>query len=101
MPLCKATAPRSHDAYLASLTRATRAKLRAAVRASAHHCTFFPGAHPIAANAERLASYATSKGTVRFPKGEPLPSALVKARLAEFALKKTRPAALSRRRTKP
>ncbi len=59
--------------------------------AAARHGSFFPGAHPIAASADALADYATSKGTVRFPVGKSLPAALVKklvkARLAEFALK--------------
>lgn len=111
--------------------RAALAKLRAAIRAAApdaeecisygipayrhdgrvicfyhaasHHCSFFPGAHPIAANAERLAGYETSKGTLRFPIGKPLPATLVKAlvktRLVEFSLKKKlKPAAKKRAR---
>jgi uncharacterized protein YdhG (YjbR/CyaY superfamily) len=59
--------------------------------AATHHCSFFPGAHPIAAHAAELADYHTSKGTVRFSPDEPLPAALVrklvKARMAEFAAK--------------
>jgi uncharacterized protein YdhG (YjbR/CyaY superfamily) len=128
MPARKASAPRTHDEYLASITpdkRATLAKLRAAVHAAApdakecisygipafrcngrvlahyhaatHHCSFFPGAQPVAANAERLERYETSKGTVRFPIGKPLPAALVKALvrtgLDDIARKKARPAA--------
>jgi uncharacterized protein YdhG (YjbR/CyaY superfamily) len=55
--------------------------------AASEHCSFFPGAHPIAVHKRELARYRTSKGTVRFPPDKPLPAALVrklvKARLAE------------------
>jgi uncharacterized protein YdhG (YjbR/CyaY superfamily) len=55
--------------------------------AASQHCSFFPGAHPIAALKQDLKAYKTSKGTIRFPPGKPLPAALVrkliKARLAE------------------
>lgn len=57
--------------------------------AAAGHCAFYPGAHPIAALAEELAAYDTSKGTIRFPPDRPLPAALVrkivKLRIAENA----------------
>jgi uncharacterized protein YdhG (YjbR/CyaY superfamily) len=42
------------------------------------HCSFFPGAAPIKAHEDDLKSYATSKGTIRFPTSKPLPTALVK-----------------------
>ncbi len=55
--------------------------------AAAKHCSFYPGAYPIEAYAADLASYATAKGTIRFPADEPLPARLVrklvKARIAE------------------
>jgi uncharacterized protein YdhG (YjbR/CyaY superfamily) len=55
--------------------------------AASQHCSFFPGAHPIAALKQDLRAYKTSKGTIRFPPDKPLPAALVrkliKARLAE------------------
>jgi uncharacterized protein YdhG (YjbR/CyaY superfamily) len=55
--------------------------------AAAKHCSFFPGAHPIAIHKRELAPYRTSKGTIRFPPEKPLPAALVrklvKTRLAE------------------
>ena len=74
-----------------------RGRIIAFYHAATHHCSFFPGAHPIAVNADALAGYETSKGTVRFAIGKPLPSALVKTlvktRIAEFALKTERPAA--------
>ena len=51
------------------------------------HCSFFPGAKPIATHKDELKAYETSKGTIRFPVGKPLPAALVKklvkARIAE------------------
>jgi len=55
--------------------------------AAAKHCSFFPGAYPIAALKRELTPYRTSKGTIRFPPEKPLPATLVrrliKARLAE------------------
>ncbi len=51
------------------------------------HCSFFPGAAPVALFKEELKKYPTSKGTIRFPVDKPLPAALVKklvkARLRE------------------
>ncbi len=46
--------------------------------ASAKHCSFYPGAHPVKAHARELAKYSTSKGTIRFPAQTPLPTALVR-----------------------
>ena len=55
--------------------------------AASQHCSFFPGAYPIAALKQDLKAYKTSKGTIRFQPDKPLPAALVrkliKARLAE------------------
>ena len=66
--------------------------------AAASHCAFYPGVHPIEAHGAELASYDTSKGTIRFPADRPLPAALVrklvKTRIAE---RSARPA----RRTSP
>ena len=42
------------------------------------HCSFFPGAAPIKEHQDDLKSYVTSKGTIRFPTGKPLPATLVK-----------------------
>lgn len=105
------------DAYLAALpkeARATLEKIRKAIKAAApkatevisyqmpmykyhgmlvgfaafkDHCSFFPGAKPVATFKDELKAYKTSKGTIRFPIGKPLPAALVKrlvkARIAE------------------
>jgi uncharacterized protein YdhG (YjbR/CyaY superfamily) len=63
-------------------------KMIVAFGASAKHCSFYPGAHPVKAHAEELAKYSTSKGTIRFPAEEPLSTALVRklvrARIAEY-----------------
>jgi uncharacterized protein YdhG (YjbR/CyaY superfamily) len=55
--------------------------------AATNHCSFYPGAAPIATHAAELASYETSKGTIRFDPKEPLPATLVRklvrSRIAE------------------
>ena len=53
-------------------------KMLMAFGASAKHCSFYPGAHPVKAHAKELSAYSTSKGTIRFPADEPLPTALVR-----------------------
>ncbi len=54
--------------------------------AASDHCSFYPGA-AVQAFAEDLKGYDTSKGTVRFQPGRPLPASLVrklvKARIAK------------------
>jgi len=105
------------DDYLASLpddVRTTLEKIRKAIKAAApkasegisyqmpmykqngmvigfaafrNHCSIFPGVNAIVNHKDELKGYETSKGTVRFPIGKPLPAALVKKivkeRLAE------------------
>jgi len=61
----------------------------AAFGAAAGHCSFFPmSGKTVATLAKALEGYDTSKGTIRFPPGKPLPAALVKklveARIAEI-----------------
>jgi uncharacterized protein YdhG (YjbR/CyaY superfamily) len=60
--------------------------------AAANHCSFYPGAAPIAAHKAALESYSTSKGTVRFQPDRPLPATLVrklvKSRIAEHAARR-------------
>ncbi|MEO8436546.1 MAG: DUF1801 domain-containing protein [Pyrinomonadaceae bacterium] len=100
--------PQTVDDYLAALpeeARATLEKIRKAIKAAApratevisyqmpmykhhgmvmgfaafkDHCSLFPGAEPIATYKDELKAYKTSKGTIRFPIGQPLPAALVK-----------------------
>jgi hypothetical protein len=64
--------------------------------ATRDHCAFFPmSGTTIAAHADRLGRYKTSKGTIRFQPDNPLPMALVrllvKARIAENAALQTKP----------
>ena len=96
------------DDYLAALpedARATLEKIRKTIRAAAprategisyqmpmykhhgmvmgfaafkDHCSLFPGANPVATFKDELKAYKTSKGTIQFPIGKPLPAALVK-----------------------
>lgn len=42
------------------------------------HCSFFPGSKALVTYQDELKAYETSKGTIRFPIGKPLPAALVK-----------------------
>jgi len=63
-------------------------KLLVAFGARANHCAFYPmSSSTVEAHQKELKDYDTSKGTVRFPAGHPLPAALVrklvKARIAE------------------
>ena len=100
--------PQTVDDYLAALpkeARATLEKMRKTIKAAApeamevisyqmpmykhhgmlvgfaafkNHCSFFPGAEPVARYKDELKAYETSKGTIRFPIGKPLPATLVK-----------------------
>lgn len=58
------------------------------------HCSLFPTASVIEAFKDELKPYYTSKGTIHFPTGKPLPIALVKrlvkARVAQVENKKPR-----------
>ena len=54
--------------------------------AFSHHIGFYPGAGGIAAFADELAGFKTSKGTVQVPFGKPLPLELI-ARIVEFRVK--------------
>lgn len=42
------------------------------------HCSFFPGAGPIATHADDLKSFQTAKGTIQFTPEHPLSTVLVK-----------------------
>jgi uncharacterized protein YdhG (YjbR/CyaY superfamily) len=42
------------------------------------HCSLFPGGSITAAFENDLEGYSTSKGTIQFPIGKPIPKALVK-----------------------
>ena len=51
-----------------------------------NHFGFFPTPSAIVAFKKELAPYELSKGTIRFPKGQPIPYALVK-RIVAFRVK--------------
>ena len=46
--------------------------------AFADHCSLFPTAAVLQEFKEQLKDFATSKGTIQFPSGQPVPSALIK-----------------------
>lgn len=46
--------------------------------AAAKHCSFYPGAKPIAVHRALLKNYSVSRGTIRFAAENPLPTALVR-----------------------
>jgi uncharacterized protein YdhG (YjbR/CyaY superfamily) len=58
----------------------------------AKHCSLFPKAAVIETFQDELKGFTTSKGTIHFPLGKPLPTALikklVKARVAQVESKK-------------
>lgn len=58
------------------------------------HCSLFPTARVIAAFKDQLKGFSTSKGTIHFPLGKPLPvsliTKLVKARVKQCENKKQR-----------
>lgn len=64
-------------------------KMLVAFGAAAKHCSFYPGAFPVAAHKAALEAYDTSTGTIRFPPEKPLPatlvSKLIKTRIAQHA----------------
>lgn len=43
-----------------------------------NHCSFFPTSAVLQEFKEQLKDFATSKGTVQFPNGQPVPAALIK-----------------------
>ncbi len=66
-------------------------RLLVAFGAAVNHCAFYPGASPVRAHKDELKAYDTSKGTIRFQAGSPLPATLVrklvKTRIAEHAVR--------------
>ena len=66
-------------------------RLLAWMAAFSEHSSFFPGASPIRALAKELkaAGYKTSKGTIQFPHGSPLPADLVQ-RLVQVRVEEIR-----------
>jgi uncharacterized protein YdhG (YjbR/CyaY superfamily) len=123
----KISPARTVDEYLAGVpkeARATLGKLRRTIKAAApmasevisyqmpmykhhgmvigfaafkNHCSIFPGSAVMDAHKEELKRYETSKGTIRFPAGKPLPAALVK-KLVKARIKENEERADKKRR---
>jgi uncharacterized protein YdhG (YjbR/CyaY superfamily) len=85
----RAAAPRAEECISYSLPAfRLDGRMLVAFGATAKHCAFYPlSASTIEAHKDDLASYQTSKGTIRFQADAPLPVSLVrklvKARIAE------------------
>ena len=116
------------DEYLASVpkeARDTLAKLRQTIKAAApmasevisyqmpmykhhgmvigfaafkNHCSIFPGSAVMDAHKQELKRYETSKGTIRFLAGKPLPAALVK-KLVKARIRENEARAASKKRS--
>jgi len=63
------------------------------------HVSLFPGPDGIEKFKKELAPYETSKGTVRFPLGTPMPYGLI-TRIVKFRAKENRARAEAKRKTK-
>ncbi len=122
-------APESVDAYIAGFppeVRAVLRKLRATIRQAApdaeeriswgmpayaldgmltffaafkNHVSLFPGPSGLERFREELAVYETSKGTVKFPLGTPVPYGLI-ARIVKFRVKENQTRAAAKRKKK-
>jgi uncharacterized protein YdhG (YjbR/CyaY superfamily) len=122
-------APGSVDAYIAGFepeVRAVLRKMRATIRKAApeaeeriswgmpsyalggiltsfaafeKHVSIFPGPDGIEKFKKELAPYGTSKGTVRFPYGTPVPYGLI-TRIVKFRIKENRAKAEAKRKKK-
>lgn len=120
-------APASVDEYIAGFepeVRAVLRKMRATIRRAApesleriswgmpaysldgmltffaafkNHVSFFPGPSGLENFKKELATYGTSKGTVRFPLGTPVRYGLI-ARIVKFRVKENRARAAAKRK---
>src|SRR6266496_2906948 len=86
----KAAAPEAEECISYQLPAfRLNGKLLVAYGGAANHCAFYPGSSPVEAHKDELKAYDTSKGTIRFQAGSPLPAALVrklvKTRIAKHA----------------
>jgi uncharacterized protein YdhG (YjbR/CyaY superfamily) len=97
----KAAAPRSAEVISYQMPMYKQNGMLVGFAAFKDHCSFFPGAKPIVTYKDELKAYKTSKGTIQFPIGKPLPAALVKkivkTRLAENEANLKKKAATKRR----
>lgn len=74
----KAAAPRAIEVISYQIPMYKHHGMLVGFAAFKDHCSFYPGANPIATHKDELKAYDTSKGTIRFPAAKPLPAALVK-----------------------
>ncbi len=86
----KAAAPKAEECISYNIpTFRLGGKMLVSFGAARNHCSFYPGARPVNVHKKELKAYDTSKGTIRFPEGKPLPAGLVrklvKTRMAERA----------------
>ncbi|HET9262763.1 MAG TPA: DUF1801 domain-containing protein [Vicinamibacterales bacterium] len=84
----RAAAPKAEECISYSLPAFRLNGMLVAFGASTNHCSFYPmSPATLAAHRDELEGYETSKGTIRFQPGKPLPAGLVrklvKARIAE------------------
>ena len=84
----RAAAPKAEECISYSLPAFRLNGMLVAFGASTNHCSFYPmSPATLAAHRDELEGYETSKGTIRFQPGKPLPPGLVrklvKARIAE------------------
>ncbi len=64
------------------------------------HVSLFPGPDAIAAFKEELAGYKTSRGTIQFPIGKPLPVTLIK-KIVRYCVKANKAKAKAKKTKKP
>jgi uncharacterized protein YdhG (YjbR/CyaY superfamily) len=74
----KAAAPKATEGISYQMPMYKQQGMLVGFAAFKDHCSLFPGAKPVATYKDELKAYKTSKGTIRFPIGKPLPAALVK-----------------------
>jgi uncharacterized protein YdhG (YjbR/CyaY superfamily) len=85
----RAALPEATEEIRYGMPAFVQGKAIAGYAASSGHCSYHPMSGSVVASLKNeLAGYATSKGTIKFPIGQPLPDALiarlVQARLAEL-----------------
>jgi len=90
-----AAAPRAEECISYGLAAFRQDGMLVAFGATRTHCAFYPmSSTMVAAHAEELQRYDTSKGTIRFQPDQPLPATLVrklvKARLVENQARKSK-----------
>ena len=89
----KAAAPKAEECISYDIpTFRLEGKMLVSFAAWANHCAFYPGSHALKVHQDELKSYGTSKGTIRFETGGPLPATLVrklvKSRIESISLAK-------------